>query len=534
MGFFKDLAKSCTAAVVEGARQGVVGGLINAITKDSVIPAEIDTLVNTSNRYAFGFNFMANTQNSNSIPQFLELPDKINADPLGGNLRVGYDTLTGNDYIVVDRLSQKLSFKFPDWTYGDWINERSIWQRGLTSIGGEPGWFYFKIFFDFDTQHGLLGGLLNNSDIRDSVNTASKFLFLSKDLYKGEKLDHRLTALYKFGSILSYIQTNASWFFKSIKGLDRASTDYTTEFGKEKYIEIGCGYEGIDLRLNTLLDLYKYVCYDDINCKEILPDNLRKFDMTVVVFNTPLKKLQTSMTSRSAGDFKYKQISTVDSRYDNVMSYKMFTFKNCEISKENIGIMMPGEMSNESPFQLGNSSIKIIYDRVYTHTSNEFLEFVFGSNGFYHNRFINHNVEKSHLVISNEIMSNKQDLRYKALRNALNNFSFNPSNVTSYKELIDASEQITNHIVHKRVPIGSAIGTNLLLRSLKSSYSSNTRLGSLYGDIGPNSSYFKDKLKKLKNNKKYKPSMTTVAMKNIQGAENFNFKEYLKNKSLGK
>lgn len=534
MGFFKDLAKSCKSAVIEGSRQGLVNGLINANKKTGILPDAMTSLSDVSNNSNLGFNFMANMEAYKSTPMFLESPSEINKDSLGGNLREDYDTLTKDERLVINPLSQNLSFKFPDWTYADWINERGIWQRGLTSIGGEPGWFYFKIFFDFNTQHGLLGGLLNNSEVTQSVNSASKFLYLSKELYKGEKLNDRLTALYKFGSILSYIQSNASWFFKSIKGLDKASTDYTTDFTKERYIEIGCGYEGIDLRLNTLLDLYKYVCFDDINCKEILPDNLRKFDMTIIVFNTPLKKLQTSMMSKSAGSFNYKQISGLNSSYDNVMSYKMFTFKNCEISKENIGMMMPGEMSNESPFQLGNSSIKIIYDRVYTHTSNEFLEFVFGSDGFYYNRFTNHNIKKSHLVISNEIYRNKQELRYKALRNALTNFSFNPSNKNAYKELIDASEEITNHIIHKPVPIGSELGTNMLLKLLKSSYSSNAKLGSLYGDIGPNSSYFKDKLKKLKNSKEYKPSSSTQALRSIQSAENFNFKEYLRNKSLGK
>lgn len=535
MGFFKDLAKSCKSAVIEGSRQGLVNGLINSNKRTSTaLPDAMQTLeeIKSSQYIANGLNFMSNLQTSRASEN-ISSPTKINYNALGDGLRKEYPYETKDKDIILNLNSDKLGFKFPDWSYADWINERSIWQRGLTSIGGEPGWFYFKIFFDFDTQYGLLGGLLNNIDIMHTTTSAAKFLHISKELYSSEKLSHRLTALYKFANTLSYIQSNAPWFFKSIKGLDKASTDYTEDFSKEKSIEIVCGYEGIDLRLNTLLDLYKYVCYDDINCKEILPDNLRKFDMTVVVFNTPLKKLQTSMSSISAGTFKYKNISGIEG-YDNVMTYKMFTFKNCEISKENLGLMMPGDISNETPFQLGNSNIKIIYDRVYTHTSNEFMQFVFGSNGIYYNNSSFDNEIKSNYVVKSTISRNKQELRYKALRAALTKFSFTPSNKDAYKELIDASEEITNHIIHKRNAIGTDIGTNVLLKLLKSSYSSNTILGSLYGDVGPQSDYFKDKLKRLKNKDKYSPSYQTKSMLSTQGANNFNFKEYLLNKSLGK
>lgn len=532
MGFFKDLCNTAKSAFEEGARQGLVSGLINSNKNSTALPDAMQTLneIKSMQYSSNGLNLMGNLKVSHPSGS-ISSPAKINYNALGDGLRKEYPYETKDKNIILNLNSDKLDFKFPDWSYADWINERSIWQRGLTSIGGEPGWFYFKIFFDFDTQYGLFGGLLNNVDIMHSTTSASKFLHISKELYAGEKLQHRLTALYKFANTLSYIQSSAPWFFKSIKGLDKASTDYTTDFSKEKYIEIGCGYEGIDLRLNTLLDLYKYVCYDDINCKEILPDNLRKFDMTVVVFNTPLKKLQTSMLSISAGSFDYKNISGING-YDNVMTYKMFTFKNCEISKESLGLMMPGDMNNETPFQLGNSSIKIVYDRVYTHTSNEFMEFVLGSNGFYYNN--NNDASKFNLVVESTITKNKQALRYKALRRALTNFSFTPSNKDAYKELIDASEEITNHIIHKRNAIGTDIGTNVLLKLLKSSYNSNTILGSLYGDVGPQTDYFKDKLKKLKNKNKYSPSSQTKSMLSTQEANNFNFKDYLRNKSLGK
>ena len=95
--------------------------------------------------------------------------------------------------------------KLPDWNYADFINERAIWQKGLSSIFDEPAWFYFKIFFDFDTNHGLFGGLLNSAFLHGASNSAAKYLYSVKDLHKNIKAKDRVNALYKMASILSYI-----------------------------------------------------------------------------------------------------------------------------------------------------------------------------------------------------------------------------------------------------------------------------------------------------------------------------------------
>ena len=80
--------------------------------------------------------------------------------------------------------------------------------------------------------------------------------------------NERMRALIKFVKTLSYINCNAPWFFKSIKGLDKAGNPVVNEFSKEKNIEIECNVDAIDMRLSTLLDLYRFVCYDDFSNKE--------------------------------------------------------------------------------------------------------------------------------------------------------------------------------------------------------------------------------------------------------------------------
>ena len=431
---------------------------------------------------------------------------------------------------IIDTKNQEnMKFKIPDWGYDDFINERALWQKSITSVLGDPTWFYFKIFFDFDTQYGLFGGLLNDEDYKSSTNAAAKYLAsCSTAYYKQEKLNDRINALKKFTSILSYINCNSPWFFKSIKGLDKAGVPTTDNFSAEKSFEIELQPDAVDMRVSSLFDLYKYACYDDINCKEVIPENLRKFDMSIILFQMPIKYLHTAMKSNN-GSFKYKTLGNPSSEYDNVMSFKMFSFTNCEIDINSLGSAVPGDITNEQPFQLGKNTVKIKYDRVYTHTMNEFNRFLFGSDGFYY---------QAYDMFSNSSIKDgdTQSKRYRDMRNALVMPTVNTSvNASSYKSLVDASEAVMhNNLIkfsgysfgnlysqdlttgsdyykaklkwlHNRTPILEEYGTNKIISWIEKVMGTNTsvnstqKLGSLYPDMNIGSSYYDNKLKRLKN-----------------------------------
>lgn len=379
------------------------------------------------------------------------------------DLRQKIDTVLENDSNkalgVVDaetyhKETLKLGFSFPDWTYGDWLNERNIWQRGLYSFGGEPNWFYFKVFFKFNTQHGLLGGLLNDTDVMQSTNSAGKYLKLANNTYGNSKLLERLIALKKFASILSRIQTHTPWFFKSVKGLDKAS--YTgVDLGKEKSIELTTLADSVDLRLTTLFELYKFACFDDINNRELIPENLRKFEMCVLIYSTPISFLHDSLYYNGKQSTFKSVINNgaaennldVTATFKNTLSYKMYTFKNCEFSLPEISSLMPNDVNNESPFKIAEgSTLKIIYDKCYVHTSNELMGMMFGSDGFYYNQYkaINEESQISIGKIENEIELN---LRFEALKNALYGV-LNSRNLNSgqNKLLFTAGNELSNSI----------------------------------------------------------------------------------------
>ena len=57
-------------------------------------------------------------------------------------------------------INEELSFQLPDYGYDRHLLDIRNWQKQLVSFGAEPGWFFFKIFFNFHTNYGLLGGML--------------------------------------------------------------------------------------------------------------------------------------------------------------------------------------------------------------------------------------------------------------------------------------------------------------------------------------------------------------------------------------
>ena len=332
------------------------------------------------------------------------------------------------------------SFDIPDWGIKDYIRERTVWQKGVESLVGEPGWFYFKIFFKFNTNYGLLGGILESTE---SVNTAIEYLRNCAGSYSVNQIKEREIALFKFVGTLSYINENAPWFFNSVSGLNEASNIKINEPFKKNEIEIGIREDAVDMRLTTLFELYKYACFDNINLKEIIPENLRKFDMTILVFHTPLRYYQTGFQSMANGTHEYKSFNS--QQFGDRMSYLMFTFSNCEFDLDSIKSVIPGEMSNDTAFNLGKSSIKINYKRVYRHTSNEWSKMFFGDGSKF--EFADDNEIKE--IFGYDPVNDKyksQSDRIGAIETAIDNLYYNkPADI--YKPMVDAIEKEANDIM---------------------------------------------------------------------------------------
>ena len=454
-----------------------------------------------------------------------------------------------------DYSSLNLDFDLPNYGVEEYIADRTRFVKGMTSLGNEPGWFYFKVMFKFNTNFGLLGGLL--SDNHDSFyyasNAAIRYLWLLRHHYQPENIKHRMIALYKFGAILNKIVNEAPWCIKSVGGLADALNTYTKDFSKERSFELTFAAENMDMRISTLFDLYKYACFDDINCKEIIPENLRKFDMAIVFFHVPIKYLQTAImvapkknisTGLFSGKlaqveaivekaynfltttptyYQYKRMSNFNGDFSKMISFKMLTFQNCEFDPESFSKYLEGgEINNEKAFQLGNNTIKIKYDRVFYHNMNEWNEMFFGSDGFGYNvhglpdkKIFSLDSKDNYGIIKKDKLANSWQERLKSLKEAKAGAYFYDENAEQYKALIDFSEAfITDGLMSMKMEDyysfikGNIYGPEAKINSKYftgkiTALTDGTIEGNLFGKkLTPNSNkegYFEQKVKKIKN-----------------------------------
>ena len=352
----------------------------------------------------------------------------------------------------------------PAWGYKDFINERVSFQKGLDSIATQPAWLYFKLFFKFDSSYGLLGGIMRSSDGNKFAANNTAIQYLTRNWYKlNDNMSARRKSLVKFVRSLSYISSYAPWFFKSVKDVNNALNMNLDNLTAEKSIEIECSEEATDLRLLTLMDFYKYAAYDAINQKEILPENLRKFDLDIVVFQSPIRYLQTSTRDLKGRTTLYKNLNAAN--MTDRMSFKLFSFQGCEIDYSTLNTMLPQTFSNQAPFQ-SSPTFKIKYDRVYQHNQNEFAKVLFGDSGFLWSQ----NEATSPETINAE-SDDHENKRHKMMQYAIDNkYYYNPASQTD-KTLVDASE--------------STISAAMML------IDGSAGLGNLYGEAASVGSTFK-------------------------------------------
>ena len=371
------------------------------------------------------------------------------------------DTINSTNKSNIGASSESNPFEtyvpIPRWGYKDFINERVSWQKSLDSLTGEPGWFYFKIFFKFDTNYGLFPGILGPAlqTTYGSQNSAINYLNMIDTTNSYRNNIHYSTALVKFVKTLSWINSFAPWFFKKITGMENANYLDLNEMNKERYIEIECSEDAVDMRLTTLMDLYRYFCYDHITQKEILPENLRKFDMSVVIFHTPLRYYHTAGKSLTQGSFPYKSMHADE--FSDRMSFRMVTFSGCEFDLASM-TSIPNELNNEKAFNIGQNRIKIRYNRAITTSLNEWFKFIVSDAGNFawdaggdlllHGSDVNkektldNNKEKDKTASNITKISDSQKKRINAIKYAIDHsFFYSPKSV-NYKSLIDASEDI--------------------------------------------------------------------------------------------
>lgn len=199
-----------------------------------------------------------------------------------------------------------------------------------------PATVYFRIFFDF--QHGLLD-CIEDYDLgktyyqppteafwdRGAVirNSALNYLTINNEWERADMLR-------EFINLLSNINTNSPWYFSSLEGLGELLNrpEYTGEaftLPEVKTLSIKCLPDAYDTRIGTLLDLYKAMCYSQQLHKEIIPANLRRFNMYVYIFSTNIRGIHTL--------HEYVDNSNIESKEPAEGWYATYDHDNLKVNK---------------------------------------------------------------------------------------------------------------------------------------------------------------------------------------------------------
>lgn len=281
-----------------------------------------------------------------------------------------------------------------------------------------PNQYYFKIFFYFHNgdvgndskSNGNDTGLLaptwqfvsspGNDTPYYSYNSAWSYFMMNADPVRAEKVK-------QFVTLLSNISSYTPWYFSEINGLDGAVERKTVmekdfKISEEPYrIDIKCLPDAVDDRISTLLDLYRDITFDWINKLQLLPSNLRKFDMGIYVFSSPIANIHgkpgfnipkvkkktkdgTEIETHThnfdfedrlnSDEFAQMDVKSTNSSY--ITSYKYFELHNCEIdystSKNTVS-----SLNNKEGFSQEHV-ISIRFDDVYEMRYNEYLMNVMG------------------------------------------------------------------------------------------------------------------------------------------------------------
>ena len=299
-------------------------------------------------------------------------------------------------------------------SYENILKDRTLFRKSGTKSGGDfnlldsPGNKYFKIFFYFnngDCENAMdvsksVGLLAPTWEVSPTPNDSTYYQYNSAWSYlKMNREDERADQLVKFVNLLSNISSQSPWYFSEITGLDSALErkqviDFKWEEERKK-ISIKCLPDAYDNRIGTLLDLYRSIVWSWQMKREVLPSNLRKFDMGIFIFNDPIANFSVLYNynanqtpdeilldkheygrdiKRDIPKRRYSVIGEDENSYRS--SYKYIEFHNCEIdynsSKSGLSTL------NNKEGVSFEYTIDISFDDCYEHQFNESLFMGFG------------------------------------------------------------------------------------------------------------------------------------------------------------
>ena len=156
----------------------------------------------------------------------------------------------------------------------------------------QGGSFSTDIDFFYGTKFRV-NGLLEN---RGAFPVTGGVAYVGAEEFLSIRSLKRSLMIKGFKNGLDYINKNCPYYFQSVSGLDQLLKTPISSYHKDSKalkragtLTIEC-LESIDMRLSALAELYRKSVYDYTNHRIMLPENLRKFRMWMVI--TEIRNIQ--------------------------------------------------------------------------------------------------------------------------------------------------------------------------------------------------------------------------------------------------
>src|SRR3990172_1494527 len=156
-------------------------------------------------------------------------------------------------------------------------------HKGFLTVPGNrqeaPTYLGFSFVFDFDPEFRSFETGLTESPL---FARPGKGLDSAKEYLKNIGYDQRANMVSSFRELLRAINHDTPYYFQSLDGLADLwkidKTEFNSYRGKDKVLTISC-LEGIDMKITALADLYRKMSFDAYHMRELLPENLRFFNV---------------------------------------------------------------------------------------------------------------------------------------------------------------------------------------------------------------------------------------------------------------
>lgn len=174
---------------------------------------------------------------------------------------------------------------FNDPTYRTFRIEFGEWGASITD----------NVIDAFATRNDLMlmdydkypAGLLDTNYLHSNNNNNNKYsqTYSAYRYLKNRNEDTRAEYLRQFIEGIYEIQRKYPYIFQDISGIDTLS-QFDNQRGQridKAEISITC-YEGLSLKMQTLMELYRKAAWDDVYQRWMLPLNMREFKMIIYIF----------------------------------------------------------------------------------------------------------------------------------------------------------------------------------------------------------------------------------------------------------